>query len=152
MHDVNLLAVLVAGIVPMIVGMLWYGPLFGKRWLALMETTPEEIREGFNPLRTYGISFLLSLVTAFIMAQFIATTEFMMAAMFPGGGGSSEGGGESAMFGALMGLMVLIAFVLPVAHQGVAFEGRKAGLAWLNVGYNGVALIGQWMVIAVWGV
>ena len=34
MHDVNLIAVLVAGIVPMIVGMLWYGPLFGKRWRA----------------------------------------------------------------------------------------------------------------------
>lgn len=149
MHDVNLLAVLVAGIVPMIVGMLWYGPFFGKRWLALMETTPEEIREGFNPLRTYGISFLLSLVTAFIMAWFIATIEAMMT-VFPGGG-SSEGVGESAMFGVFMGLMVLIAFVLPVAHQGVAFEGRKAGLAWLNVGYNGVALIGQWMVIAAWG-
>ena len=46
MHDVNLLAVLVAGIVPMIVGMLWYGPLFGNRWLTPMETTPEEIRAG----------------------------------------------------------------------------------------------------------
>ena len=134
MHDVNWLAVLVAGIVPMIVGMLWYGPLFGKRWLALMETTPEEIREGFNPLRTHGISFLLSLITAFILAQLIA-----------------GGGGGSAMVGVHVGLMALVAFILPVAHQGVAFEGRKAGLAWLNVGYNGVALIGQAVVIAAWG-
>lgn len=143
MHDVNLLAVLVAGIVPMIVGMLWYGPLFGKRWLALMETTPEEIREGFNPLRTYGISFLLSLVTAFILAQLIASIGL-------GALNSPMGVGESAMFAVYMGLMVLIAFVLPVAHQGVAFEGRKSGLAWLNVGYNGVALIGQVMVLAAW--
>ena len=150
MHDVNLFAVLVAGIIPMIIGALWYGPLFGKRWLAMMEMTAEEVQEGFNPVKTYGVSVLLSLVTAFIMAQFIATTELMMAAIFPGGG-SSEGVGESAMFGVFMGLMVLIAFVLPVAHQGVAFEGRKAGLAWLNLGYNGVALIGQWMVIAAWG-
>ena len=44
MHEVNLLAVLVAGIVPMVVGALWYGPLFGKRWLQLMETTAEEIQ------------------------------------------------------------------------------------------------------------
>ena len=49
------------------------------------------------------------------------------------------------------GLMALIAFILPVAHQGVTFERRKAGLAWLNVGYNGVALIGQAVVIAAWG-
>ena len=135
MHDVNLLAVLVAGIVPMIVGMLWYGPLFGKRWMALMETTPEEIREGFNPLRTYGTSFLLSLVTAFILAQ-------LMADIAPG---------ASAMVGMHVGLMALVAFVLPVAHQSVTFERRKAGLAWLNVGYNGVALIGQAAVIAAWG-
>ncbi|MCY3704361.1 MAG: DUF1761 domain-containing protein [Gammaproteobacteria bacterium] len=144
MHDVNLLAVLVAGIVPMIVGMLWYGPLFGKRWLALMETTPEEIQEGFNPLKTYGMSFLLSLVTAFILAQLIADIA--------PGDVSSLGGGASAMVGVHVGLMALVAFVLPVAHQGVTFEGRKAGLAWLNVGYNGVALIGQAMVIAAWGV
>ncbi len=142
MHPVNLLAVLVAGIVPMIIGMLWYGPLFGKRWMALMETTPEEIREGFSPLRTYGVSFLLSLVTAFALAQLIAEIA---------PGSASYPGGRSAMVGAHVGLMALIAFVLPVAHQGVAFEARKAGLAWLNVGYNGVALIGQAVVLAMWG-
>ena len=72
MHEVNLFAVLVAGIVPMVVGSLWYGPIFGKRWMALMEMTAEEIQEGFNPVRTYGVSFLLSLVTAFVLAQLIA--------------------------------------------------------------------------------
>ena len=54
MHEVNLLAVLVAGIVPMIVGFLWYGQLFGKRWLELMETTAEEIQKNFNPWKTHG--------------------------------------------------------------------------------------------------
>ena len=72
MHEVNLLAVLVAGIVPMIVGFLWYGQLFGKRWLELMETTAEEIRKNFNPWKTHGASFLLALVTAFILAQLFA--------------------------------------------------------------------------------
>lgn len=135
MHDVNLLAVLVAGIVPMIIGALWYGPVFGKRWMALMETTPEEIQEGFNPLRTYGASFVLALVTAFVLAQLIAEVA-------PSGG--------SAMVGVHVALMALIAFVLPVAQQSVSFEKRKPGLAWLNVGYNGVALLGQAVVIALW--
>lgn len=135
MHDVNLLAVLVAGIVPMIIGALWYGPVFGKRWMTLMETTPEEIQEGFNPLRTYGASFALALVTAFVLAQLIAEVA-------PSGG--------SAMVGVHVALMALIAFVLPVAQQSVSFEKRKPGLAWLNVGYNGVALLGQAVVIALW--
>ena len=33
--------------------------------------------------------------------------------------------------------MTLIAFVLPVAYQAVAYEGRKAGLFWLTLCYNG---------------
>ena len=103
MHEVNLLAVLVAGIVPMIVGFLWYGPLFGKRWLALMETTAEEIQKDFNPVKTVHLA-----------------------------------------------LMALIAFVLPVFYQAWAYEGRKAGLFWLSLGFNAVSLLGQAVVIAVW--
>ena len=144
MHEVNLLAVLVAGIVPMVVGALWYGPLFGKRWLELMETTAEEIQEGFNPLKTYGVSFLLALVTAFILAQ-----------LFAGMGGAARvvsiaGKSGDALAGVYLALMVLIAFILPVGYQSVAYEERKAGLFWLNLGHNGVALLGQAVIVAVW--
>ena len=143
MHEVNLFAVLVAGVVPMVIGALWYGPLFGKRWMALMETTEEELREGFNPLKTYGVSFVLALVTAFVIAQLVAEVS-------PESVASMGGGGGSAMVGVHVALMALVAFVLPVSHQSVTFEGRKAGLAWLNIGYNGVALLGQAVVIALW--
>ena len=145
MHEVNLLAVLVAGIVPMIVGVLWYGPLFGKRWLQLMETTAEEIQEkGINPLKTYGVSFLLALVTAFILAQ-----------LFAGMGGAARvvsiaGKSGDALAGVYLALMALIAFILPVGYQSVAYEERKAGLFWLNLGHNGVALLGQAVIVAVW--
>ena len=143
MHEVNLLAVLVAGIVPMIIGALWYGPIFGKRWMALMETTAEELQEGFNPLKTHGVSFVLALVTAFVLAQLIAEVA-------PGSVSSAGGSGGSAMVGVHVALMALVAFVLPVTHQSVTYEKRKAGLAWLNIGYNGVALLGQAVVLALW--
>lgn len=133
MHDVNYLAVLVAGIVPMIVGSLWYGPLFSKRWLELMETTEEEIAAGFNPLKTYGVSFLLAVVTAWVLAQLLA---------------GLEGGG--AMAAVHVVLLLVIGIVVPVAHQSVAFEKRKTGLAVLNAGYNLVALLGQAILLALW--
>ena len=143
MHEVNLLAVLVAGVVPMVIGALWYGPVFGQRWMALMETTEEELREGFNPLKTYGVSFVLALVTAYVIAQLVAEVS-------PESVSSIGGGGGAAMVGVHVALMALVAFVLPAAHQSVTFEGRKAGLAWLHIGYNGVALLGQAVVIALW--
>ncbi len=144
MNEVNYIAVLIAGIVPMIVGAIWYGPLFGKRWLEYMETTEEEIRKDFNPVKTYGVSFLLALITAYILAQLLAGMGG------PGNVSSMTGSGGNGMVGLHLALMALIAFVLPVAYQSVAFEGRKSGLFWLSLGYNGVALFGQALVIGIW--
>ena len=132
MHDVNWLAVLAAAVLPMVVGPLWYGPLFGKRWLALMETTAEEIQKDFNPVKTHGITFVLSFITAFVLAQLLAETS----------------GG--AMMGVHLGLLVTIGFVLNVGHQAVAYEQRKPGIFFLSLGYNAVSLIGQAVLLSVW--
>ena len=131
MSDINFVAVLVAAVVPMIVGALWYGPIFGKRWLALMETTEEEIAKGFNPLKTYGVSFLFAIASAFGLAVLLD-------------------GFSGPLHGAHAALVATVAFVLPVSHQSVAFERRKSGLMVLNVAYNFVALMGQAILLSVW--
>ena len=133
MHDVNWLAVLAAAILPMVVGPLWYGPLFGKRWLALMETTAEEIQKDFNPVKTHGTTFVLSFITAWVLAQ-------LLAAM----------GGSGAMVGIHVGLLVTAGFVLNVGHQAVAYEQRKPGIFCLSLGYNAVSLTGQAVLLSVW--
>ena len=133
MHEISFLPVLVAGFVPMVLGMIWYGPLFGKRWLALVERTEEEIRENFNPLKTYGVSFVLALLTAFVLQQLL----------------SGDGGGVAA--GVHVALLATVGFLLPLGYQGFAFEGRKGALVALNVGYNALALVGQSVLLAVWG-
>lgn len=131
MPDLNYLAILVAGFVPLIVGALWYGPLFGKRWLGLMETTEEAIAEGFNPVKTYGGSFLFALASAFGLAVLLD-------------------GFSGPLHGVHAALVATVAFVIPVSHQSVAFEKRKSGLAVLNVAYNLVALLGQAVLLSVW--
>ena len=42
--SINWWAVLVAGVVYMVVGMVWYGPLFGKLWKSLMGFTDESVK------------------------------------------------------------------------------------------------------------
>ena len=84
-------------------------------------------------MKTHGVRFVLSLVTAYILAQLIAVM-----------------GGSGAMIGVHVGLLVTVGFVLNVGHQGVAYENRKPGIFFLSLGYNAVALIGQAVVIAVW--
>ena len=131
MHDLNYFAVLVAGVIPMVGGAIWYGPLFGKRWLGLMGVTEEEIAKDFNPLKIYGVSFLLALVTAFGLALLLH-------------------GSSGVLSGVHVALIAVIAFVLPVGYQSVAFEKRKAGLFVLNLGYNLVAITGQAILLALW--
>ena len=45
MPAVSLVATLVATVLGFVLGALWYGPLFGKRWMAAVGMTAEEIRQ-----------------------------------------------------------------------------------------------------------
>ena len=78
--DINWLAILVAAIIPMVVGGLWYSNmLFAKQWMALMGKTEEEIKKDFNPARTYGITFVMCIVMAYVMDYFV---HYTMSATF----------------------------------------------------------------------
>jgi len=69
MVPINYLAVLVAALIPMAVGALWYSPaLFAKKWMALVGKTEEEMKN-VNPMKAYGISFLTSLIMAYVLAH-----------------------------------------------------------------------------------
>jgi hypothetical protein len=66
--DLNWLAVLVAIVANMIVGALWYGPLFGKQWMKEEGLTMGDI-EGGNMAGPYGVAVLNSFLMAFILAN-----------------------------------------------------------------------------------
>ena len=74
---INYLAVLAAGISNMVIGFLWYGPLFGKKWMALEGYTEEQVKS-MNPGPLYGQSFVASLLTYYILARFVAGTTTLM--------------------------------------------------------------------------
>src|SRR5258706_15298975 len=73
MHNLNWLAILVAGISTVGVGFLWYSPLlFAKAWMREMGYDPndkarmEEMKKTAGP--AYGGSFVASLLSAFTLA------------------------------------------------------------------------------------
>ena len=67
---VNWLAVLVAAVVNMVVGFLWYGPLFSGTFLRLIGKREEEI-EG-SPV-VYLLGFVMGLVTTYVLAVIIGS-------------------------------------------------------------------------------
>src|SRR3989338_4979270 len=71
--NINYLAVLVAAIASMVVGFLWYGPLFGKMWMKLMNFDKKKGEEAKKKgmRKTIALAFLTSLIMSYILAHFV---------------------------------------------------------------------------------
>lgn len=66
-HGINILAVVLAALGFMVVGFLWYGPLFGKTWMKLHGWTEEDFK-GTNMTMVMVQGVLNALITAVGMA------------------------------------------------------------------------------------
>ena len=71
---INYWAVIVCAIVNMALGFYWYGPLFGRQWVALMGWSKEEVEKGQIKMqkegwKTYLLAFAGSLIMACVLAH-----------------------------------------------------------------------------------
>src|SRR6185436_15825072 len=70
--SVNIWAVLASAVASMVIGSIWYGPLFGKMFMKLMgmdQWSPEkqaEMKKGMGI--TYFVQFLASVLTFYVLA------------------------------------------------------------------------------------
>ena len=71
--SINYWAVLAATVAAIVVGFLWYGPLFGKTWMRLMgfdkKKMDKNMKKGMT--KTYIIMVITSLVTSYVLAHFV---------------------------------------------------------------------------------
>ncbi len=133
MEQPNLLAVLVAAFIPMVVGALWYGPLFGRKWMELMETTEAEIRSSFNPIKSYGGSLVASFLMAYVLAHILQAFEVT--------------GWLAGMEG---GFWCWLGFILTFGWQSVAFENKKMSIYVLSMAYNLLTLLAMGALLGAW--
>jgi len=120
--DINLLAVFVAGVAHMVVGMLWYSPvLFGNVWKRLMgidDVKMEEMKKkGMG--KTMGISFVVALITAYALAYLLVLS-----------------GITSAGAAAALGLIVGVGFVFTTGLTTVLYEERNTHVYLINAAYH----------------
>jgi surface polysaccharide O-acyltransferase-like enzyme len=132
---VNYLAVLVAAVLNMVVGALWYSPaLFGKRWMALMGWRPEDAQQRMaGAQKAYALTFVASLLTAYALARVLAYAQTF-----------------TLTGGALIGLLAWIGFVATSQGTNYLFEGRPFRLYTINTGYHLVSLVLMGALLGVW--
>lgn len=66
--SINYLGIILAAIASMVIGMLWYTVLFGKKWKELMEVDPSvemNMMKSAAAKKALGINFIATLVTAY---------------------------------------------------------------------------------------
>jgi hypothetical protein len=122
MGDVNWLSLIIAAILPSILGFAWYSPmLFGKAWMDSIGMTEEKARSGNMPLNM-GISLVLSFFLAFFL---LATVNGM----------GQEGEFDTFKHGAFHGLLLGILVVIPTFITNGLFEQRAWKTMLINVAY-----------------
>ena len=72
----NILAIVVCAIVALVIGSIWYGPIFGKAWMQIMGVatmTPEQQADMKKKMGImYATQFVLSLITAAVLSYHIS--------------------------------------------------------------------------------
>ncbi len=74
MWETNWIAVLGAALAGFVIGGLWYGPLLGKAWQAESGLSDEAMKSA-NLGRIFGLTLVLNLVAAFILAHVMTTYQ-----------------------------------------------------------------------------
>jgi hypothetical protein len=74
--EINLLAVVWCAVIAMIVGAIWYGPLFGKKWMHVIGVNyhDAEARKKMqrDALPLYALQFILVLYQVFVLTDMTA--------------------------------------------------------------------------------
>lgn len=135
---INYWAVLVCGVFSMILGAVWYGPIFGKAWTKVIGATDmdlakrAEMQKRAAPL--YVVNFVLALFQAYVLAHYIA-------------GWKEASGVENAVW-------IWAAFVMPTVAAGSMWNNDSKEISWarfgIQAGYYLVLFVIFGLVLGMW--
>lgn len=138
---INLWAVLVSAIAAMVLGFLWYGPFFGKKWSKGMgwDLSSKEAVEKMQ--KGAGTAYLQQFIGALLMAFVFATilSAFRVAAP------------QAAWMAGLQGAFWMwLGFVLPVKYGEKLWGNRPWSVMGIDLSYFLVNLIAMGMILSYW--
>lgn len=121
----NYTAIAAAMAASIVLGMLWYGPLFGKMWMKLVGMSEADMKKAKEKGmgKSYGVmliaTFVMACVLSLVLAAFDAAT-------------AKEAG--------MVGFWIWLGFVATTTVDGVLWKGESWKLWILNNAYRLIAL------------
>ena len=129
---INHLAVFVCVILLHILGFLWYGPLFGERWMELVELDPERM-EGAGDAGIWITNFIAQLAPVYFLAWLFTKLNV-----------------TSGVRGAAIAFVISFCFHHLSLMSGNMFSGEHYGLAWIVGGFSLVGLTLSGFILGIW--
>lgn len=136
--EINYLAIFACGIAAMVLGFVWFGPLFGKKWMqitgatAMDATQRKEMQKQMMPL--YVITFVLALFQAYVLSQFIY--------------------GWQEVPGVQNALWIWAAFVVPTVAAGSMWNNDSPNVSWarflIQAGYYLILFVVFGLILVYW--
>lgn len=116
MANANLLAILIAAAAGFLVGGLWYGPLFGKAWMAENGFTEDGLKNA-NMLKIYGLTFAFSVLSAVFLGHLLAFFDT---------------GPRSTM---MISTGIALGYIVPAIGTNYLFSRKSGKLFAIDAGY-----------------
>jgi hypothetical protein len=132
--SINYAAVIAAAFAQMVLGFLWYGPVFGKVWASLVGIDMASMKPKPAAMAAMVLS---ALVMSFVLAHALIFASAYLHA-------SGLSAGLSAGFWNWLG------FIAPVTLGPVLWEGKPIRLWYINAGYYLVSLLVMGAILALW--
>ncbi len=138
LYGVSIGAMFIATVASMILGSLWYGPIFGKQWIKMMGWSKKDIQKGMSDkssmYRSYAIALITSLLTALVMGIAVRVSTLY-----------------GAYSGACLGALLWLGFVATTSISNVLWEGKPWRLWILNQSYTLLNFMVVGAIMGAWG-
>ena len=165
MIEINWIAVLGSGLVPLAVGAIWYGPLFGKIWMQEADMSLEKM-QGANMMKIYGLALVFGIMLATAILPMVVHQMGVFSTLQ--GTELETVGSETNLYfqnfmskygtnfrtfkhGAFHGLIAGLFIFLPVMATNALFERKSWKYILVNVGYWAVTAMIMGGIISAWG-
>ncbi|MFZ1750780.1 MAG: DUF1761 domain-containing protein [Saprospiraceae bacterium] len=164
MITLNWFLILATGLVPLVVGALWYGPVFGKAWMTAADMSEEKMK-GANMTKIFGLSLVFGIMLAVGLTPIVIHQMGVFSTLL-NAGVDKEGsevflyfqdfmakyGAEFRTFkhGAFHGLLTGIVIFLPIMATNALFERKSWKYILINVGYWAVTASIMGGIISAW--
>lgn len=118
------MAILVCGLLAMVLGYVWYGPLFGKKWMEVIGATEMDLERRKEMQKSAGklyvVQFVLILFQVWVLSYYIK-------------GWADASGVENALW-------VWAAFIMPTIAGSAMWNNDSARISWarflIQAGYQ----------------